>query len=71
MLFYYHLNPIKLSGDIAETMKVFGTEPILSFSINADIFINQTIAVIILALIAVLYPLIKILHFNVMKAMRS
>lgn len=71
VLLYLHYNPIPLSGEIAESMKVFGAEPILPFSIKPDIFINQTISVIIIALVAVFYPLSVILKFDVLKAMRS
>ncbi len=71
VLLYLHYNPIPLSGEIAESMKLFGAEPILPFSIKPDIFINQTISVIIIAFVAVFYPLSVILKFNVLKAMRS
>ncbi len=71
VLLYLHYNPIPLTGEIAESMKLFGAEPILPFSIKPDIFINQTISVIIIAFVAVFYPLSVILKFNVLKAMRS
>ena len=71
VLLYLHYNPIPLSGEIAESMKLFGAEPILPFSIKPDIFINQTISVIIIAFVAAFYPLSVILKFNVLKAMRS
>lgn len=71
ILLYYYNNPIPLTGELAEAMEMFGAEPIMPFSLEADIFINQTIAVIVIAFIASLYPLTKILRFNVLKAMRS
>ncbi len=71
VLLYLHYNPIPLTGEIAKSMKLFGAEPILPFSIKPDIFINQTISVIIIAFVAVFYPLSVILKFNVLKAMRS
>ncbi len=52
-------------------MEIFGAEPIIPFSINPMIFINQTLSVTAIAFIAVLYPLSVILKFNVLKAMRS
>ena len=70
-LYYLSLNPIPLTGEIAESMQAFGAEPILPFSIKSSIFINQTLSVIAIAAIAVLYPLSVILKFDVLKAMRS
>ncbi len=52
-------------------MEAFGAEPILPFSVNPKIFINQTLSVIAIAVVAVLYPLSVILKFDVLKAMRS
>ena len=71
VLLYLHYNPIPLSGEIAESMKLFGAEPVLPFSIKPDIFINQIVSVIIIVLVAVFYPLSVILKFDVLKAMRS
>jgi ABC-type lipoprotein release transport system permease subunit len=70
-LYYLSLNPIPLTGEIAQSMEAFGAEPILPFSIKPTIFINQTLSVITIAVIAVLYPLSVILKFDVLKAMRS
>ncbi|MCF6269382.1 MAG: FtsX-like permease family protein [Melioribacteraceae bacterium] len=71
VLLYYFYNPIPLEGELAQAMEMFGAEPVLPFSLDADIFINQTLAVIVIAFIASLYPLTKILRFNVLQAMRS
>lgn len=70
-LIYLHNNPIPLSGEVAKSMEMFGAEPILPFSIKPMIFINQTLSVIAITIVAVLYPLYVILKFNVLKAMRS
>ena len=70
-LYYLYLNPIPLQGEVAASMEVFGAEPILPFSIKPVIFINQTLSVIAIAIVAVLYPLSVIFKFDVLKAMRS
>lgn len=70
LLYLYH-NPIPLTGELADSMLTFGVEPILPFSIKTGIFVNQTLIVIGIAIIAVLYPLSVILKFNILKAMRS
>lgn len=71
ILYYFSLNPIPLQGEVAASMETFGAEPILPFSIKPIIFINQTLSVIAIAIVAVLYPLSVILKFDVLKAMRS
>jgi ABC-type lipoprotein release transport system permease subunit len=71
ILLYYFYNPIPLTGELADAMEMFGAEPIMPFSLDADIFINQTAAIIVIAFIASLYPLTKILRFNILKSLRS
>jgi ABC-type lipoprotein release transport system permease subunit len=70
LLYLYH-NPIPLTGDLAVSMEIFGVEPILPFSVKPGIFFNQALTVIVIAIVAVLYPLSVILRFDVMKALRS
>jgi ABC-type lipoprotein release transport system permease subunit len=71
ILLYFYYNPIPLTGDLAASMEIFGVEPIIPFSLKSGIFINQAITVIGITIIAVFYPLSKILNFDVMKALRN
>ena len=70
-LSYLHNNPVPLTGDLAEAYIAFGVDPVLPFSIDPGIFINQTVTIIIIALIVVLYPLSKVLKLDILKSMRS
>jgi len=70
-LLYLSYNPIPLTGEVAKSMEIFGAEPVLPFSVKPIIFINQTLSVIAITIVAVLYPLSVILKFDVLKAMRS
>jgi ABC-type lipoprotein release transport system permease subunit len=70
LLYYYH-NPIELTGAMADAMKTFGVEPILPFSLDTFIFINQSITVVFITIIAIIYPLSIILRFDILKGMRS
>ncbi len=71
LILYLAHNPIPLTGEFAKSMEIVGAEPFMPFVAKPGIFINQTISVILLAIVAVIYPLIFILKFNVQKAMRS
>jgi ABC-type antimicrobial peptide transport system permease subunit len=70
-LSYLHNNPIPLEGDLAEAYMAFGVDPIVPFSIDPSIFVNQTITIIIIALVVILYPLSKVLKLDILKSMRS
>lgn len=71
IMYLLHLNPIRLSGEAAKAMQDFNVEPILPFSIELPIFYNQAIVVFILTFIAVIYPLVIIFRFNILKAIRG
>jgi len=70
VLVYLHLNPITFTGGMAKMYEEFNIEPILPFSIKAPIFFNQIFIVLGLSLLSVLYPIIYISKFNILKAFR-
>ncbi len=71
LMYYLHLNPIPLSGEAAQAMTDFNADPVLPFSLELPIFYNQAIVVLILTLIAVVYPVIVLARFNLLKAIRG
>lgn len=68
---YFAVNPIELSGSWAQMMESFGVEPIMPLAWKIDYFINQGTTVIFIIMLAVVYPLLKILRINIMKALRN
>lgn len=68
---YYVHNPIELEGEMAEAVINMGIEPIMPFAWEAGYFINQSIVVLIIMIIAIIYPLITILRLNVVKSIRQ
>ena len=71
ILLYLSHNPIELTGEFAKSMETVGAEPLMPFVINSGMFVNQTMSIILIAFIAVIYPLFFILKFDVLKAMRN
>ena len=71
LMYYFHINPIELTGEAAQAMLDYNTEPVMPFSLDLPIFYNQAIVVFIITLIAVMYPLMVINRFNVLKAIRG
>ena len=71
LIIYYHLNPIPLTGEMAETMERYGWEPVLRIALYPDYFINQSLTVLIIVAIALIYPLTTILKMNAVKAIKG
>ena len=71
ILYYFNQNPIPLTGEMAELMLKFGIDPILPFRFAANIFIDQFLTVIVIAMISALYPLSFIRKLNPVKAIRK
>ncbi len=67
---FYH-NPIKLTGEYATMMEQFGLDPVMPFAWDIGFFANQTLAVAIIMIIAVIYPIYSISKIKVNKALRA
>lgn len=70
VLYYLHLNPIPITGEMAKMYLEFNIDPILPFSIKPQLFIVQTSIVFGLSLLSALYPIIYLSRFNVLNAFR-
>lgn len=68
---YFNVNPIQFSGDIAEVYQSYGLEAVLQFSMDPVVFYSQAITVFIITLVFSLLPLIKASRLNPVEAMRS
>ena len=71
IILYLNRHPIPLKGEAAEAMLEFNIEPILPFLVEPGYFVNQAIVIIVITLIASLYPLVTISKFKVIAALRS
>lgn len=68
---YFHYNPIRLSGAYAQTMEVYGMEPVMPVLWQADYILYQGLIVFILTLIAIAYPVYSVSRLSVIKALRA
>ena len=64
---YFNANPIPLTGELATTMVQFGIEPLLPLAVEPSIFTDQVITILFISLLAVIYPVRKILKLNLSK----
>ncbi|MBI1222514.1 MAG: FtsX-like permease family protein [Bacteroidetes bacterium] len=70
VLVYFKLNPVRITGDAAQMFEQFGIEPIMPASLNPEIFVHQGITVLIISLVASLYPLIYVARFDILNALK-
>lgn len=68
---YFHNYPIRITGDLEKAYENFGFEPTFYFSIAPEIFYSQTLVVLSVALVLSVYPLVKVLSIDPVKAMRT
>ena len=71
ILYYLKQNPIPLTGEMADVMLKFGLDPIIPFRFAANIFVDQFLTVLVIAMISALYPLSYIRKLNPVKAMKK
>ncbi len=71
VLLYFLKNPIHFSGETAQMMIDFGIEPIMKVALEGSFYIGQAITVFILAIIAVIWPLISIIRTNISKTIKN
>lgn len=64
-------NPVRLTGELAESMESFGLEPVMPFATIDYYYVNQAIVVLVLILIAILYPVYSITKIRVVNALRA
>ncbi|MGZ2371635.1 ABC transporter permease [Ancylomarina sp. YFZ004] len=70
-IYYYYLNPIRLTGDAAASIESFGMEPIMPFAWESSFYLNQAIVVLIITLITGLYPFFKVIKLEPVDALKS
>ncbi len=67
---YYNHHPIRMTGEAAKSIAKLGIEPVMPTILKASIFMHQIEVILVIVLVASLYPLISIDRFNVLKALR-
>ena len=71
VLLYFHYNPVQFTGEAVQAMKNFNFEPVMPVAINMQLFINQAIAIIIISVLAMFYPVLKIKMLKVVEGLKS
>lgn len=69
--YYFHINPIVLTGEFADAMEKFEFDPIMPASIAPRLFITQAIIVYIICMVIIVFPFFHIRKLEPVKAMRE
>ena len=70
LLLYMFHHPIPMTGNAAKAMEEMGIEPLLPFSLDPGIFTSQLLAILVILLICLLYPLWNASKLKPMTALR-
>ncbi|MFC2080632.1 ABC transporter permease [Bacteroidota bacterium] len=68
---YLVKNPIRFTGEYAELFEIYGFEPIMPAVFDVTYFIGQSFIVILIFILAIIYPVNSVLRMNEIKALRS
>jgi ABC-type lipoprotein release transport system permease subunit len=71
LLWYLNRFPIRLTGTAAETYHQMGIEPIVPASLDPNILMHQSITVLLIALVSVVYPIWSIHRFPVAETLKQ
>jgi len=71
LVWYFYKNPIHVTGEMAETYKSMGFEPILKFSAELAIFISPAITVFVIFALISIYQIYFVAKLNVVNALRA
>lgn len=63
-IYYLHINPIPMQGEMADMMATYNMEPYLPFSVGSEIFVNQGITVLIISIVVAIYPIFRIMKLK-------
>jgi len=70
LIYYFFLNPIPLTGELAEATISLGFEPIMPVAWEPSYFVGQALTVFVILLVVMILPVVKISRFSVIKALR-
>jgi putative ABC transport system permease protein len=71
IMYYFHAHPIRMTGAAAEATLRYGFEPIMPTSLDPTIACWQALTILVIALLADLYPLSLIFRLDAVAAMRK
>ncbi len=68
---YFVNNPIRFTGEYAELFEIYGFEPIMPAEFDLSYFIGQSSVVLLIFILAIIYPVNSVLRLKEIKALRA
>ncbi|MEZ5032657.1 MAG: FtsX-like permease family protein [Saprospiraceae bacterium] len=70
IVWYFHINPIVFTGEMAQAYEQYGVEPIIPTVVESWIFVKQALIIFGMASLMALYPWLKIRTLSPVQSMR-
>ncbi|MBL7110934.1 MAG: ABC transporter permease [Bacteroidales bacterium] len=71
VILYLVSHPIRFTGETAEIFESYGFEPIMPAVLESGYMIAQSLVVLLIFSIAIIYPIISVIKINEIKALRN
>ncbi|HLN20828.1 MAG TPA: FtsX-like permease family protein [Bacteroidales bacterium] len=71
VIFYGYYNPIRFSGDIGKMYEDYGMEPVMPMLLPDTYFLWQSLVIAIIVLVALYYPVRKIMKMKVVNSLKA
>ena len=71
VVLYFHFHPIHVWGEIAKAYEAYGLEPVMSVNADASLFYSQVVIVLLIAIVASLYPLFVLRKIRPVSALQG
>jgi ABC-type lipoprotein release transport system permease subunit len=71
VIFYGYYHPLRFSGQMGRMYEDYGMEPVMPFMPVDWYFLWQSVVIVIIVAIAIIYPVRKILRIEVVKALKG
>ena len=71
VIFYFNINPMRFTGEMAKAIEEYGMEPFIRFSTDPEILFIQGFIIMVISLIISIYPLLYMNRLKPVEAMRN
>ncbi len=70
ILIYFNHHPIRMTGESAKSIAKLGIEPVMPTLLEFSIFLHQIEVILVIVLVAFLYPLVVVSRLKLIKSLR-
>jgi ABC-type antimicrobial peptide transport system permease subunit len=71
VIFYGHYNPLRFSGEMGKMYESYGMEPVMPMMLPDKYFLWQSVVILIIVTIAIVYPVRKIFKMKVVNSLKA